>query len=50
MGTIKTYSLFTINQDNKIDETHDCGKQERNRFDPARNSWLLKRKRIAALK
>lgn len=26
MGTRKTYALFTINQDNKIDEIYDCGK------------------------
>jgi hypothetical protein len=26
MGTVKTYALFTINQDNKIDENHECGK------------------------
>jgi len=26
MGTRKTYALFTIGQDNKIDEIYDCGK------------------------
>ncbi len=26
MGTRKTYALFTISQDNKIDEIYDCGK------------------------
>jgi len=28
MGTVKTYSVFTINQDNNIDEIHNCGKQQ----------------------
>jgi hypothetical protein len=37
MGTVKTYALFTIKQDNNIDETHDCGKQEMNIFNLARN-------------
>jgi hypothetical protein len=37
MGTVKTYSLFTINQDNNIDEIHNCGKHEINLFDFARN-------------
>jgi len=36
MGTIKTYSLFTINQHNNIDEIYNCGKQEINLFDFAR--------------
>jgi hypothetical protein len=26
MGTRKTYALFTISQENKIDEIYDCGK------------------------
>jgi hypothetical protein len=36
MGTVKSYSLFTINQDNKAEEIHDCGKQEMNAIDLAK--------------
>jgi hypothetical protein len=28
MGTLKTYAIFTINQDNNIDEIHNCGKHD----------------------
>lgn len=28
MGMLKTYSLFKINQNNNVDEIHNCGKQE----------------------
>jgi len=37
MGTVKNYSLFAINQENNIDEIHNCGKQEINIFGLARN-------------
>jgi hypothetical protein len=33
MGTVKSYSLFTINQDNKAEEIHDCGKYTINTTD-----------------
>jgi hypothetical protein len=48
MGTVKTYALFSISQNNKIDENHECGKSVINLFDSARNCSLLKIKRIDA--
>jgi hypothetical protein len=33
MGTVKSYSLFTINQDSKAEEIHDCGKHTINTTD-----------------
>jgi hypothetical protein len=42
MGTLKTYSLFTISQENKFDEIYDCGKCDEkkltNAFDLAKNN------------
>jgi hypothetical protein len=38
MGTLKTYSLFTISQESKVDEIHDSGKHnEVDWFDFARD-------------